>query len=1200
MVSSVVSKIFGFLKKFVLSIWSAVRTYLFASFVFTLFVCIAIWFLGPKIAISGYRPLEPVTFRLVAICAAVFIWGLNNLVTEFYRKRRQEREAQKKQEDKPRDPMKERISAFEQSFRNAMATIRTSWLGMEGRKGRGDSLYALPWYVVLGFPAAGKTSLIVESDLKFPLAHLFSQEDAKQVSETQDVDYWVTDDAILFDVAGQILTHQRSSLSDNVLDVSALLWQKFLGLLQEYRPRRPINGAIVCIDVLDLIQSSPEVRDNKAALLHARLVEMSEALGTRYTVHVLVTKIDLLDGFNEFVAGLPQSQRQEPFGFSFDLQPESSANAWMEEFAKAYDAFLDRVNDQMLDRIVDQRSTMARRKLYTFSRQLAGLRDLLNEFLTTSLHQDKFSTAPQVRGVFMTSSRQEAVPFNAVLTAASQKYEIRTPVLSVHNGYSRNFFASDLLKTVVFREAGLAGDNVRIERAKKLKFAVSAAAASVLFVGFTGFYWLAYTNNRAKADEVVEIAKGFQEIRGQNADVSGETAGAVFLPPLNSLKSAAGIFGNYRDWNAISSAATLYQGRKIGPEIEKSYVALLDKAFLPDIGSHVHQRIDELGKVKATRDSDERLEALRIYLMLGDKERRNNTLVEGWVGEVWQDGFTGDSKTQTELQDHLNFAIETVGLETQLDETMVQAAQADLREVPRDLRLYRNIEQLGDRQLVTPVNLRNDIGPAYNIIFEAGNKAGQQAEPVEVKPFFTKEAFLDFFIKQNDTLSVVAVEDAWVAGERETVSYSPKDLETFRRKVAGRYATNYITAWSDALNALDMVDFENVDQAVDVLEQITGPENPFGRLLARVKDETEVYEEKLVELEANQATDAELPFDLNREQGLRIRRAFFRLNDVGTAGENEKAYLEDLQTALDRLYEYLKEIRQAGERSGEVALTKAKARIKLEGDDPIYVIKRLGVDLPEPLNRFFEKIADQSWKVVLKKSKEELQRAWNDEVYAEYNLSLATRYPFTTDAREEVPLQDFEAFFGPGGKIEKFYEDNLVLFVDEGTGEPRTIDGRSLVINRTFLTQLKKALDLRKHYFASDGTLGISYTIEPQNLSGKFRRAVMNVEGQIISYTHGPRRPIRVIWPNELSKQAESKLTVFPAGRDRPQTVSFTGPWSGFRLLDSGTVTNFTGNGTVVRFDIGGASASYVVVQEGQKNPAGQSPLTDLVLPARM
>lgn len=1199
MISGVFGKIFGFLKKIIRGLWSTIRSYLFASFVITLIVCIAIWFLGPRISISGYRPLEPVTFRLVAICAAIFIWGLNNLVTEFYRKRRAERAEEKKKEEKPRDPIRERVDTFEASFRNAMSTIKTSWIGRDAKQKTG-SLYALPWYVVMGFPAAGKTSLIVESDLKLPLAHLFSQEDAKHVTETEDVDYWVTDEAVLFDVAGQILTHQRSSLSDNVLDVSALLWHKFLGLLQEYRPRRPINGAVVCIDVIDLIQSSPEVRDNKAALLHARLVEMSEALGTRYTVHVLLTKVDLLDGFHEFISGLPQSQRQEPFGFTFDVTPESAGNAWIEEFSESFDAFLQRVNDLTLDRILDQRSITGRRKLYTFSRQLAGLRDLLLEFLTTSLHQDKFSTAPQVRGVFMTSCRQEAVPFNAVLTAASQKYEIRTPVLPVHNGYSKNYFAGDLLKTVVFREAGLAGDNIRIERAKKMRFAMSAAAASVLFVGFSGFYWLAYDANRAKANEVVDIAKTFQEIQNQQANVSGETAGAAFLKPLNSLKSAAGIFGSYRDWNPVSAAATLYQGKKIGPEIEKSYVALLDKAFLPDIGAHVHEEIDELGKDPKTKDSDARLEALRIYLMLGDRERRNNTLVEGWVGEVWQDKYTGEGVMQGELKEHLKFALETVELETKLDEKMVLAAQSDLREVPRDLRLYRNIEQLGDRQLITPVNLRNEIGPAYNIIFETAKNASGQSEPVEVKPFFTKGAFKDFFIKQNDTLSVVAVEDAWVAGERDTVSYSPEDLESFQRKVAGRYATNYITAWSDALNALEMVDFENVDHAVDVLEEITGPENPFGRLLARVKEETEIYEEKLVELEAEQATNADLPFDLNREQGLRIRRAFFRLNDVGTALEDEKAYLEDLQAALDRLYEYLKEIRQAGERSGEVALTKAKARIKLEGDDPIYVIRRLGVDLPEPLNRFFDKIADQSWKVVLKKAKEELQRAWNEEVYAEYNLSLSTRYPFTVDAREEVPLQDFEAFFGPGGRIEKFYEENLVLFVDEASGDPRTIDGRSLVINRTFLTQLKKSLDLRKHYFSSDGTLGISYTIEPKSLSGKFRRAVMNVEGQIISYTHGPRRPIRVIWPNELSKQAESKLTVFPNGRGRPQTISFTGPWSGFRLLDSGTVTNFAGNGTVVRFDISGASASYVVTQDGQKNPAAQSPLTDLILPARM
>ncbi|WP_354434387.1 type VI secretion system membrane subunit TssM [Martelella mangrovi] len=1187
-----------FIKASLRGVKKVFTSYSSVSLIIAVGLCVLIWFFGPRLRIYGYRPFEPTTVRLVAIIAIIFFWGLNNLLVGFLHRRRQERAVEEKVEKVPRDPVKERVDAFDRSFRNAMSAIARHWIGSDGKRGK-RSVYSLPWYVMLGFPSAGKTSFIVESNLKFPLAHLFSQEDAKTVTKTEDVDYWVTDDAVVFDVAGQLLTHQRNRADDNILDVSRLLWDKFLGLLNEYRPRRPINGAIVCIDLVDLIQSSPEVRENKAALLHARLVEMSEALSTRYTVHVILTKLDLLDGFHEFVSGLTKAQREEPFGFTFSVYSEKSGDSWVEEFEKAYDGFLERLNNLMLDRIADQHSSEARRKLYTFTRQLSGLKALIGDFLTTSLHQDKFSTAPLVRGVFMASCRQEAVPFNAVLTAASQKYEIRPPVLAVHGDHSKHYFSSNVLKSVIFEEAGLAGDNIRLERAKRARFILSGAAASVLFIGFVGFYWQAYESNRAKMDEVVSIAKTYKANSDNRAANKGD-AGRSFLQPLNALRSAGTIFGNYDRWGVVPSFLTLSQGRRIGPVIDKTYIALLQDGFLPDLASYVEADVVELGTADDTRDGDERLEDLRIYLMLGDTAKRNNALVEEWYGEVWQTLYTGDDQTQQDLSTHLKFAVEDANLEVPLNQSEVASAQADLRAVPRDLRLYRNIEQLAKSQLVSAVNFRNEIGPAYNIIFRQPKNANGNAEPVEIPPFFTRTGFTDFFVKQNEALSVVAIEDAWVAGERDTVSYSQEDLDAFRKQVAERYATNYINTWTNALNQLDIVDFGSLDKGVDVLEEITGPDAPFARLIALVKAQTQIYAEKTVTQTPDQAADAKQPYDLYREQGMRINRAFARLDALDDPRDNKGSYLEDLEASLSKLYEYLKEVRQAGDRSGEMALAKAKARVKLEGDDPIYVVERQGVDLPEPMSRFFATISDQSWAVVLDKAKDELQRAWNDDVYGEYNLSLATRYPFTMDAQEDVPLKEFTDFFGPNGKIENFYNDNLSLFIDDATGKPKVIDGQSLVINSEFLVQLKKALALQDSYFGNDGALGVNYTVEPKGLSGRFGRSVMNVEGQLVPYSHGPRFPVRIIWPNELSKKAESVLTLFPSGGGRPRTMSFSGPWSGYRLLNSGKIVNYDSNGTVVEFDVGGGTASYTITQQGQKNPARQDPLADLVLPARL
>ncbi len=1194
-----VGKLLSKLKSFLIYSFSLIRSYLVISFIVTILIGLLIWLFGDYVRIRNYYPFKSDTARLVGIILLTFFWGINNLAYTWIKKKRSSSKKNKEEIKKAIDPKILHIKTFEKSFSQAMKTIQENWSGRNSSR-RKNSLYALPWYVVLGSPNSGKTSFIVESDLKFPLARFFSQEEAKHVRPTKDVDYWVTDEAVLFDVAGQFIEHVNGNSDDDNGTLYKNLWNRFLKLLREQRPRRPINGVVLCLDLSELIALSSKQRTAKASLIHARLSEMTEVLGTRYTVHVVLTKFDLIDGFHEFISGLPAERRSEPFGFSFKLQADWDQGKWIEEFNSSYSTFLERLNERTIDRMPDIRSSHERRSLYLFTRELAGLNTLLGDFLEKALHQDKFSTAPHIRGIFFSSCRQEAIPCNPILLATSQKYEITPPVLPIHSGVSKQYFSSGIFSQVVFKEAGLAGDNIKIERAKRIGLIGSGLAASLVYVGFVSLYWLAYEDNRARADQVVQISEAFEDLLKQGPAVNTNASGQNYIQSLGALTSANSIFGDYRERTWLGSHLLLYQGRKIGPEIEKAYVDMLDRYFLPEVANYVRAEIAAMGKDKQKKDSNERLEALRVYLMLGELKRRNPELIQAWMTQKWQKQFEGNMKLQNALNNHLNFAIETAQLETKLDKELVESSQFDLREIPRDLRLYRNIEQVSDRQLVSPVNFRNDIGPAYNIVF-GGTPAGKADDgPIGVKELFTKDAYLNFFTKMSDSLSIVAVEDAWVANERETVEYSDADLEEFRRKVVARYASNYIGVWNSALNQLEVTDFRNLDHAVDVLETLTGPDEPLRRLINRVKKETEIYEGKLIELSKEQAVNADLPFDLNREQGLRVRRAFSQLNGIVEAKEGEKAYLEDLETALIKLYEYLKEVRQAGDRSGEMALVRAKARINLQGDDPIYTIKRLGVDLPAPLNRFFAKLADQSWKVLLQEAKGELQRAWNEEVYADYNLNYAPLYPFRKSAEQEIPLEDFESFFGPGGKIESFYKKNLIVFVDENTGEPKQIDGRHLAIEKEFQDKLKVILDLRKQYFNTEGLIGVEYNIQPVTLSGKLRRAVMNIEGQIVSYSHGPRRPIRVIWPNVLTKEAESKLTVFPSGKKRPHTITFKGPWSGFRLLDHGTVKGFEGNSTIIEFNFAGQKAKYSLLHKGQSTLTRKQPLTDLVLPAKM
>ncbi len=120
-----------------------------------------VYFAGPFIAFGEWRPLENPVVRnvvillLVAGVAAVAGFG-------FYRRQKGAKQiaegisgADETVNDEP--VLKERMN-------DALATLKTA----SGNKS--DYLYDLPWYVIIGPPGAGKTTALVNSGLKFPLA----------------------------------------------------------------------------------------------------------------------------------------------------------------------------------------------------------------------------------------------------------------------------------------------------------------------------------------------------------------------------------------------------------------------------------------------------------------------------------------------------------------------------------------------------------------------------------------------------------------------------------------------------------------------------------------------------------------------------------------------------------------------------------------------------------------------------------------------------------------------------------------------------------------------------------------------------------------------------------------------------------------------------------------------------------------------
>ena len=218
----------------------------------SLLLTLALWYLGPLVAIGSLRPFDSIGDRVLgtlSLLAATTIAVLTILLTRRATDASltEQIAAQTEETGTEDQAVKAELAEVGTRLREALKTLRSSRFGGFG----GRHLYQLPWYIIIGPPGAGKTTAIANSGLKFPLADSMGAEALGGVGGTRNCDWWFTNDAVLIDTAGRYTTQ------DSDADADAKAWTGFLGLLKKYRKRQPINGALVAISLSDLSALDP-------------------------------------------------------------------------------------------------------------------------------------------------------------------------------------------------------------------------------------------------------------------------------------------------------------------------------------------------------------------------------------------------------------------------------------------------------------------------------------------------------------------------------------------------------------------------------------------------------------------------------------------------------------------------------------------------------------------------------------------------------------------------------------------------------------------------------------------------------------------------------------------------------------------------------------------------------------------------------
>ncbi|MEA1936206.1 MAG: type VI secretion protein IcmF/TssM N-terminal domain-containing protein [Thermodesulfobacteriota bacterium] len=264
-------------------------------------------------------------------------------------------------------------------------------------KKRGNPLYVLPWYLVIGETGAGKTTAVKSSRLTSPLTEVAS---TQGISSTKNCDWWFFEEAIILDTAGRYTIP-----IDEGPDKEE--WEKFLTLLVKYRKREPINGLIVVVSTDKIMDVDHDVLVEEGQSIRKRIDALMRVLGARFPVYLLVTKADLISGMIDFSSLLPEGILNQAMGHL----NESLTNNCEEFLEETMHAVSERLKNIRLELINTNKSINP--NVFIFPDEFDRLQPGLQAFVKGAFKESTYQETPLLRGIFFSSGRQGDTPHPA-------------------------------------------------------------------------------------------------------------------------------------------------------------------------------------------------------------------------------------------------------------------------------------------------------------------------------------------------------------------------------------------------------------------------------------------------------------------------------------------------------------------------------------------------------------------------------------------------------------------------------------------------------------------------------------------------------------------------------------------------------------------------------------------------------------------
>jgi type VI secretion system protein ImpL len=946
----------------------------------------------------------------------------------------------------------------------AINTIKTSKLGLT----RGSAaLYELPWYMIIGNPAAGKSSAIKHSGLTFPIP---GNKAVQGVGGTRNCDWFFTTDGILLDTAGRY----------SVFDGDRAEWFSFLDLLRKHRSRAPINGILIAVSVAELAGGSPDASIELAKSLRTRVQELTERLGVHAPVYVIFTKADLIAGFGDFFHDCERTERERVWGATLRYNRRSTPQDVLAFFDQHFDELYDGLKEMSLASMAGNRSAALRPGVFTFPLEFAALKPQLRGFLATLFEENTWQFKPVFRGFYFTSALQEGSVETLSARRVAGRFDLQLRPLGdeteadddVPGAEQSGYFLLQLFRKVIFADRDLVR-RYTSPGAARMKIGAFFAATVLLGCALGGWSW-SYMGNRqlvanvkADLDKVMKLQDGRSDLQAR-------------LEGLDILQDRIEQLEKYREDRPWALAFGLYQGDALERKLRDEYFAGVREVMVQPVAGALESLLAEMNANAAQLDPTVRAtpvakpgqpyqdvsatnvgdayNALKTYLMLADKTHAepghlNDQLTRFWRG--WLEANRGAMPREQMIRSaerQLTFVLAHIDDQAWPQITpklsLLDTARENLRRVVRGTpareRVYADIRTRASTRF-PGVTVARIVGEQDQALVVGSYAVGGA---------YTREAWEKFVqgaIREASTHELQSSD--WVlksvAKDDLTLEGSPEQIQ---KALVDMYKTDYAREWSKFVQGVTIADLSGFDASVQAMNRLGDPlTSPLAKVLKAVHEQTAWDDPAQARIDsvkikrgvagwfrevvlrqapgdARQVADAMGPLPVGGVQAAGpVGREFAGVARLVGVKEKDASLMTGYLDALSKLRSRLNQLKNQGD-PGPGAKQLMQQTLEGNGSELADALKYVDEQMlagmtdtqKQMLRPLLVRPLVQTFAMIVLPSESEINKTWQAQVVEPFQKTLAAKYPFAPSAQIQATPAEIGQVFGPDGVVAKF------------------------------------------------------------------------------------------------------------------------------------------------------------------------------------